>query len=231
MNKKIKILILSILGLIIIGGIIFGITTALPDLDVVGKESIDSFRVVTEELKNNITADNENNGWSLLAPDETVRFIWSKDFSKSSFHDVMLELPAEPFIAAGLDIDKLPEGIAFDDMIMVGTKLGNEKITYEGEATPFESYKKIAELKRTSIKYHEALDHYGIDLGNGNIFEWAKDMTTNDKDIVFVLDPEPFIKAGVVPEQVEGWVYAKVPTMEDGKKIEVYKFLKPFNVK
>lgn len=228
---KSKIIILSLLGVAVVGGIIFGVTKVLHGLDVVGKESLDSFKVVTEELSDSIEFDNKWQSWALTAPDDSVMFYWSKDFSKSSFHDVMLEFPAEPFVAAGLDVNKLPEGIVFDDMIMVGTKLGNEKITYENEATPFESYKKLVELKRTSVKYHAALDHYGIDLGDGNIFEWAKDMTTNDKDIVFVVNPEPFIKAGVDPEKVDGWVYAKVPTMKDGKKVEVYKFLKPFSVK
>ncbi len=228
---KSKIIILSILGIAVVGLIIFTLTKTLKGLDVVGKESLNSFKAVTEELKDKITIDTTIGGWSLIAPDDTVRFIWSKDFSKSSFHDVMLEFSAEPFITAGLDVDKLPEGIIFDDMIMVGTKLGNEKITYDDEATPYKSYEKIVQLKRTSIKYHSALDHYGIDLGDGNIFEWAKDMNTNDKDIVFVVNPQPFMKAGVDPKKVEGWVYAKVPTMKDGKKVEVYKFLKPYNVK
>jgi F420-0:gamma-glutamyl ligase len=63
------------------------------------------------------------------------------------------------------------------------------------------------------------------------MFEWAKDMTTNDKDIVFVLNPEVFINAGVDASNVEGWVFAKVETMdESGKKIEVDKFLKPFDL-
>jgi hypothetical protein len=228
---KKKIIILSILGIAVVGGVIFAVTKALKGLDVVGKSSLSSFKVVTEELEDKITPDNEYGGWSLSAPDDTVSFFWSKDFSKSTFHDVMLTFEAEPFVTAGLDVNKLPEGMAFDDMIMVGTKLGNEKITYDGEATPYKSYEKIVDLKRTSIKYHAALDHYGIDLGNGNVFEWAKDMNTNDKDVVFALNPEPFIKAGVDPDKVEGWIYAKVPTMQNGKKVEVYKFLKPFNLK
>jgi poly-D-alanine transfer protein DltD len=56
-------------------------------------------------------------------------------------------------------------------------------------------------------------------------------MKTNDKDIVFVLNPQPFIDAGVDPSALESWVFAKVETMDDsGKKIEVDKFLKPFDV-
>jgi len=89
----------------------------------------------------------------------------------------------------------------------------------------------LVELKRDAIGYHSALDHYGVDLGNGNAFEWAKDMSTNDKDIVFVLDPKVLTDAGVDPTKVEGWVFAKVKTMDaNDKPIEVDKFLKPFSL-
>ena len=87
-------------------------------------------------------------------------------------------------------------------------------------------------MNRDHIKYHTALDHYGVDIGDGNMFEWAKDLSTNDKDIVFVLNPQIFIDAGVDPDKVEGWVFAKVSAEDEDKKpIEVDKFLKPFSIK
>jgi hypothetical protein len=173
-----------------------------------------------------------NGGWSLAAPDGAARFIWSKNYTESPLHDVMLELDAAPFIAAGLDPGKLPENFAYyEGKIMLGTKLGQEQLRYQGEATPLASYEQIVRLKRSSIGYHGALDHYGVNLGDGNLFEWAKDMGTNDKDIVFVLNPAPFIAAGVDPSLIEGWAFAKV-TVDDanGKPVEVDKILKPFNL-
>lgn len=200
-------------------------------LDVVGKESVTSFGAVLNEVGDKVAADDINGGWSLPAPDDTARFIWSKDYSASPLHDVMLEFDAQPFIDAGLDISKLPENISFyDDMLMVGKKLGEDKLEYSGEATALASYEQIVNLYRDTIDYHTALDHFGVKLGDGNIFEWAKDMSTNDKDIVFVLNPQPFIDAGVDPNAVEGWVFAKVPFEEDGKPKEVDKLLKPFNL-
>lgn len=200
--------------------------------DLVGKTSVTSFNEVLKVIPDKIKADEMNGGWSLSAPDGTARFIWSKDFSKSPIHDVMLEFDSKPFVDAGLDVSKLPKGLAYTDKIMVGTKLGNEKLSYKGDATPIASYEKIVELKRSSIKYHADLDHYGVVLSNGNVFEWAKDMSKNDKDIVFVLDPKVFIDAGVDPAKVEGWAFKKVKVDdENGKKIEVDKFLKPFNLK
>lgn len=204
--------------------------SACAQTDVVGKTAKTSFANVLKAMPDQLEEDEMNGGWSLSAPDQSARFIWSKDYSKSPIHDVMIEFDAAPFIEAGLDVSKLEEGF-FEDKIMFGTKLGNDELKYNGEATADSSFNKIVELYRESIGYHEVLDHYGVDLGDGNKFEWAKDMNTNDKDIVFVVDPEIFIEAGVDPEKVEGWAYASVETKDDkGKTIEVKKFLKPFNV-
>ncbi len=204
---------------------------ACKQVDVIGQVATTSFEALLKAVPDKVSADEMNGGWSLSAPDDSARFIWSKDWSKSPTHDVMLEFSAKPFVDAGLDISKLPAGIAFHDMIMVGTKLGQDELTYSGEATPLESFNQIVKLKRESIGYHEDLDHYGIDLADGNKFEWAKDMAKNDKDMVFVVDPKQFIDAGVDPAKVEGWVFGKVKVKDDkGKTVEVDKFLKPFNI-
>lgn len=204
---------------------------ACADTDVVGTESVNSFEKVLGAMGNNVAEDEMNGGWALTSPDGSERFIWSKDFSSGQPHDLMLEFEAQPFIDAGLDVTKLPAGILIEDKIMVGSNLGDEELTYDGDATPLASYEKIVELYRERVKYHTDLDHYGVNAGEGNMFEWAKDMGTNDKDIVFVVDPKMFIDAGVDPTKVEGWIFAKVKVDdEDGKPIEVDKFLKPFSI-
>ena len=217
-----------LIPVLLVATVIFAGCTS--QLDVVADKSISSFESVINELP--IEADSEDSSWILTAPDNSAKFFWSMDFSSTTDYDVKLEFDSQPFINAGLDISKLPEGAINGDKIILGTDLSDEKLTYNGEATPLDSYKKIVEKSRDSIGYHAALDHYGIDLENGNMFEWAKDISTNDKDIVFVLNPQMFIDAGVNPQEVEGWVFAKVETMDkDGKKIEVDKFLKPFDLK
>ena len=217
-----------LIPVLLVATVIFAGCTS--QLDVVADKSISSFESVINELP--IEADSEDSSWILTAPDNSAKFFWSMDFSSTTDYDVKLEFDSQPFINAGLDISKLPEGAIYGDKIILGTDLSDEKSTYNGEATPLDSYKKIVEKSRDNIGYHAALDHYGIDLENGNMFEWAKDISTNDKDIVFVLNPQMFIDAGVNPQEVEGWVFAKVETMDkDGKKIEVDKFLKPFDLK
>jgi hypothetical protein len=239
MKKNSKLIVVLGIAVVAVAAIVTAILkTAGGNLDIVGKDSAASFEKILTASGGKVTADEENTGWSLEAPDGSVRFIWSEDYSRSPLHDVMLELDAAPFINAGLDTDKLPEYYAaYDGMLMVGTKLGGDKLTYQEEPTPLAAYEQIVSKYRDSVGYHTALDHYNVSLGNGNMFEWAKDMQTNtvakenqDKDIVFVLNPEPLIAAGVDPEQVKGWVYTTVSVEIDGKATDVYKFLKPFNL-
>ncbi|GAB7140217.1 hypothetical protein RsTz2092_01650 [Deferribacterales bacterium RsTz2092] len=214
--------------------------SACGKLDVVADESTKSFDRLLDVANSLVSKDDMNGGWTLAAPDGEANFIWSWDYSASPQHDVMLAFNAEPFVAAGLDPAKLPQDITFMDVmdtgmgnsqsIMVGTKLGKEK--FDGRATPAVAYKQIIKEHRSSVGYHSALDHYGVNLGDGNLFEWAKDIDTNDKDIVFVLEPAPFIAAGVNPNKVKGWVFAKVIVDDaNGKPVEVDKLLKPFNLK
>lgn len=219
---------------------------ACSSLDVVGKTSITSLEAVMKVIPDKVKADEVNAGWAISAPDDSVRFIYSADYSKSPLHDVMLEFDAQPFLDAGLDPTKLPENYAYYEggamggmgskMLMVGKKLGgNDKVS--GTSTALTAYEMIVSKYRDSINYHTTLDHYGVKLGDGNMFEWAKDMKINgynnsnqDKDIVFVLNPEPLIAAGVAPEKVQGWVYAQVPIEENGKTTQVWKFLKPYDL-
>lgn len=198
--------------------------------DVVAKYGILSFNEVVG--LSDVTTDTELKAWSLGAQDGSARFLFSSNFKTTAPHDVMIEVDAQPFIDAGLDVTKLPAGMLVDGMIMVGQTLGEQDFSANAQATPEASFKELVKLSRDALGYHEALAHYGVDLGNGNKFEWAKDLAANDKDIVFVLDPVIFADAGVDVANVSGWVFAKVEVMDaSGKKVEVEKLLKPFNLK
>jgi hypothetical protein len=200
--------------------------------DVVGTGSIKSFEQVLQQA-GQVAPDEKNRGWSLEAPDQSGRFFWSRNYAESPRYDVMIEFDAAPFIAAGLNPNRLPENFMFqDDKITAGTKLGGETLTYPGGITPLASYEQLVKLKRAAVGYHMAMDHYGVNLGGGNVFEWAKDMAANDKDMVFVLNPEPLLKAGVAPNRVAGWTFTKVTVDdENGKPVEADKLLKAFDLR
>ena len=204
--------------------------------DVVGKAAITSFGEILGALDFPPAPDEMMGTWVLSDPEGNAAFWWRKSAGDMRTFDVFMCFDAEPFVNAGLDVDKLPaemkEMLAGQGKLMVGKKLSQAELKYDGEITPLSSFEQIVKLDRESVGYHAALDHYGVTVAEGSIFEWAKDMTKNDKDIVFVVDPKIFIDAGVDPAKVEGWAYAKVP-LEDarGKKFEAEKFLRPFDLK
>ncbi len=239
MKKNSKVILSIAVAVVVVAAILVIVFKSVGwNLDVVGTQSIASLDAVLKTIPDSVKPDEMNGGWSLSAPDNTVRFIWSKDCSRSPVDDVMLETDIKPFVDAGLDATKLPDNYAsYDGMLMVGKKLGNDALTYD-DATPLKSYEQIVNRYRDSISYHTSLDHYGVKLRDGNMFEWARDMLKNtatgadqDKDIVFVMNPDPLIAAGVDPSKVQGWVYTQVPIEENGKTTRGYRFLKPFNLK
>ncbi|MDR1884905.1 MAG: hypothetical protein LBQ56_01425, partial [Synergistaceae bacterium] len=134
------------------------------------------------------------------------------DAMEGRHYDAYLCFDAQPFIDAGLDIGKLPESMKgmLEDRgkLMMGTKLSDKPLEYDGEITALSSFEQIVKLDRELVGYHSALDHYGVTVSDGSLFEWAKDMSKNDKDIVFVLNPDAFIAAGVDPTKVQGWTFA-----------------------
>ena len=204
--------------------------------DVVGQTAITSFGEMIGALEFKPVFDNMDKAWALTSPDGEAAFWWRRDAKPDRMFDTYLCFDAEPFVNAGLDLNKLPghmKGMLEDrGKLMLGKKLSDKPLEYGGEATPLASFEQIVKLDRESVGYHAALDHYGVTVADGSLFEWAKDMSKNDKDIVFVLDPKIFTDAGVDPAKVEGWTFAKVP-LEDarGRKYEGDKFLKPFDLR
>ena len=212
--KKISV---TIIALILIG---------CSNLDVVKIDAVRSFGDILKILPaENYKGDSSE--WVIAAPDGAAWFHW-KD------KEIKIIVDAQPFIFAGLDLSKLGSGVVHENTLVYSSPLSNAT---ERDA-PLKLFEKNAEFFRASLGYHPEMDHYNITTGNGNIFEWAKDLNTNGKtgesqnlDIVFALNPEPFIAAGVDTKKLEGWTYTQVPVDIDGKPTNVWKILKAFNLK
>lgn len=212
--------------------------------DVVAKVANSSFKALAEASSGRVAWSDEDQAWTLGSPSgDEVSF--SADFAMNNSAegvdfdkpDVEFSFDAAPFIAAGLDIAKLHKA---DDLMyeleggrfMYHFELGSDTFAADARKSIEVTFAEIVRTQRARIGYHEKLDHYGIKLGSGNMLEWAKDMSKNDKDLVFVLDPAPFIAAGVDPSKIQGWTFAKVETRDDaGKTILVDKLLRPYNLK
>jgi hypothetical protein len=205
--------------------------TACEQLDVISAGAAASFEKMLEVLPAAPDAAETAGHWEINPPDKSAKFVWQKESAAASGYDVYIEFAAAPFVEAGLDVNRLPEGTLRGDKLVFGIRL-EKAAAPAADESPAASFREIIWANPDIFGYHAALDHYGIDLGGGNMFEWAKDMETNDKDIVFVLNPEPFTAAGADPAKISGWVFTKVPTMDAaGSKIEVNKILKPFDLK
>lgn len=212
--------------------------------DVVAKVANTSFKAVAAAAAEKVTWSEEEGSW-ILASAVGDKLELAADFSRNAGAggmadmdkpDVEFVFDAAPFLAAGLDPAKLagPEGMIYEieeGELMLHFELGNDAFPADSKKTITATFAEIVRTQRSRVGYHEALDHYGIALGGGNMFEWAKDLAKNDKDIVWVLNPEPFIAAGVDPAKVEGWAFAKVEMKEGGKTVLVDKLLKPFDLK
>jgi hypothetical protein len=222
MNKK-RFILISILVMLSLA------LSACRLTDVVGRYAVSSFEQLMEQNTDKVYYENGNQLWHFTSPGGE-RFGWTQN-PKDTNPDIIMEFDARPFIDAGLRIGDLPEGYVYDrasGKLTIVVDLGNNKFEYKDEPTPSSSFAKIVQSHRKLIEYHSPMDHYGILIGHGNKFEWAKDTSTNEKDIVFILDPQPLIDAGVDPEQVEGWNYAEVE-IKMGKM--AHKFLKPYNLR
>ncbi len=235
------------IGTIVIGIVAAAVTVASFEgcaaTDVVAKVANTSFAAITAASGSRVAWSDESQAWGLSSPAGDL-FLISPDFSRNNAGAVDLDksdaefvFDAAPFVAAGLDVAKLPaaDGIKYeieDGKFRLHFELGPDKFSPDARKSIAATFAELVKFQRSRVGYHAQLDHYGIKLGNGNMFEWAKDTATNDKDIVFVLNPEPFIAAGIDPAKVEGWLFAKVETMdESGKAIQVDKLLKPFDLK
>jgi hypothetical protein len=202
------------------------ILSGCSDLDVVKSDAVRSFGDILKILP----AENpkgDSSEWVISTPDSAAWFHWKNQ-------EIKIIVDAQPFVFAGLDLSKLENGVVRENMLVYSSPLSNAP----ERDVPLKLFEKNAEFFRASLGYHPEMDHYNITIGNGNIFEWAKDFVTNSKtgnsqdlDIVFALNPEPLIAAGVSTEKLEGWTYTQVPVDIDGKPTKVWKILKAFNLK
>jgi hypothetical protein len=212
--------------------------------DVVAKVANSSFKAVAQASGDRVKWAPQDESWMLSSPagDEV---LFSPDFARNASGgmadmdrpDVEFSFDAAPFVAAGLDLARLPktDGIKYEieeGRFMYHFELGSDNFAADAKKSLEATFAEIVRTQRTRIGYHEKLDHYGIKLGDGNMFEWAKDLAKNDKDIVWVLNPGPFVAAGVDPSKIQGWVFAKVESKDEaGTAVFVDKLLKPFDLK
>ncbi|MDR1481612.1 MAG: hypothetical protein LBI74_03200, partial [Synergistaceae bacterium] len=105
--------------------------------DVVGQAAVTSFSEMLGALEFPPAADDEMGVWVLTAPDGGAAFWWRKSSNDTRSYDAFLCFDAEPFINAGLDVERLPaemkEMLGDRGKLMVGKRLSREELKYDGE--------------------------------------------------------------------------------------------------
>jgi hypothetical protein len=210
-----------VLALVITGVLLAGCA----DADVVLKYSPGSLDAITKAFPDIVKPADMETHYAPLTVDGVTSLIVSHDYSKTGKDDIMIETPLKPFTDAGLDTSKLGAGykVEGDKFYLTGDYGDGSGLKDNIRDSLFEAVK----ADRKVLTYHQALDHYGIKLPQGK-FEWAKDYTKNDKDIVFVIAAKPLADIGVNVQNVEGWIF-KTMQDENGNNVDV--LLKPYDLK
>ena len=145
---------------------------------------------------------------------------WSKDMSANKA-DFAMVVKADPLIEAGLDVEKL------DKNVWIFEKAGRDTMGMEQPAVlilPYDisdkslvsknsddSMKALLEADPENLIYHEDKQHYVLNLGGTNEAIWTEKLGLNDSDMIFVLEAEPLIAAGLDIDKLEGsgWTFKK----------------------
>ncbi len=200
------------------------ILTGCAAADVILKYSPSSLDKIVEKFPNLVTDNTEVDHYYYLSVDGETILKVSHNYAETGAEDLVIQTPLQPFIDAGLDPAKLGAGYRTDDTSLYlvadfgegsGDQMGISSALFEGVKTD-----------RSILTYHTALDHYGIKLPAGK-FEWAKDESTNDKDIVFVIAAQPLADLGVDVKNIDGWVFK---TMQDEAGNDIDVLLKPYSL-
>jgi hypothetical protein len=216
---------------------------ALPATDLVsrfGKRSFANMLTILPE-KAVLSEQAEWAEWTLTAPDADAAFSWTA--LPASGCDAVLRVDAAPFLAAKLDPERLPPGILQGDKLVFalmakgadGMAMDSDGGEIATTATPMPdpgaAFARVLDTHRDLLAYHYQLGHYGIDVGGGNLLEWAGDPSENSLDLVFALDPGILEQAGLDKNNVDGWIAGSVIVHDAlGRKVSVPKLLKPFDL-
>lgn len=194
------------------------------NFDIVKNTAANSFNDLL--INNEIKKEKQGSNWVVTMPDETTKLIF---YISEKETKILLKIDAKPFADNGLDVTKLPPYISYNNVskeLTIESIYGNKKL--DNDSTINFIYDDIITTYRDKLGYHSILDHFGLLLEDGNAFEYAKDISTNDKDIVVVLNPSIFINASVDIENLVDYKYIDVE-MDNGDKVK--KLVKIFELK
>ncbi|NTW72006.1 MAG: hypothetical protein HGA49_07185 [Eubacteriaceae bacterium] len=146
------------------------------------------------------------------------KFEWSKDMSANKA-DLAMVMLADPLVEAGLDISKLDKnewlyepagtnemGVDLPNRLIKPYNVSDQKQTSNGSE---DSFRRLLKADASMITYHGEQQHYALKLGDGAEVRWTKILGLNEADMIFILDAESLVNAGLDITKLEGsgWVF------------------------
>lgn len=193
--------------------------------DAVKNDAVNSFSELLQkfEIMGYITDINLN---ILTSPSGTEKFVWGSR--------VLILIDLSEFIDAGLDSSKLAGLLADEIFDLQGewfeAEMADMPLVGEYQETT-RVIEEIVEKKRDALSYCEATGHFSLSLGNKFAFLWAQNLQTNDADLIFALNPAPFLDAGLNPQLLENWRLTEIETAgERGETVTQAALVKEYNL-
>ncbi|EYE88869.1 hypothetical protein Q428_05710 [Fervidicella metallireducens AeB] len=169
------------------------------------------------------------------------KFEWTKNMgaNKADFAMVIL---ADPFINAGLDVNKLDkngwifkpsgieEGVELPNLLIKPYNVSDKNQNSNGSE---DALRRILKENEDLVVYDKGSKFYKLNLGDGNEVQWVKELGSNNADIIFVLKAEPLIKAGLDINKIQesGWKLKKTTDDTNGIGITPDLLIKTFKLK
>ena len=201
MKKKIIcLMVAAVYAVIVIASAIM--LSASQKLDIVANYAVESF----ERLGEGIGLDSyDKRLYDVYSPDGTEIFSFGES--------VRLTVDMALFTVAGFDPDRFGGEAAVEGTRFTIPSSNVEGVGAANTNSVFDTFENVLRNNRHALEYHMDHDLFELHLGGGNTFRWAKDWRTNTRGMTFVLNPQPFINAGLEPENLEGWTLANINIM------------------
>jgi hypothetical protein len=176
--------------------------SANPKLDVVANYAMESFKSFEEIIQLN---DYDKQLYNVYSPDGTEILSFGES--------VRLTVDVGCFTTAAFCPDKFGgEGTLEGSRLTIAAN--NVKGVNAGNGSNIiDTFENVLRSNRHALEYHTDKDLFELHLGGGNAFRWAKDWRTNTQGMTFILNPQPFVEAGLELENLEGWRVADIDIM------------------
>lgn len=191
-----------------------------------GDKAYKAFSSIVKENKDKIGYHDALSHWGIKLP-TGEKFEWTKD-TGANVADLAMVMLADPFITAGLDVNKLDANLW---LYKPAEKEGSEDLPnrlikpfnisdkrYETEGYEG-AMKNIIKTDSSLISYKADEKKYAISLGTGFEAQWTEDLAANEADIVFVLDSKSLVDAGLDVTKLEGSGWE---VKDGGKLVKAY---------